>query len=269
MSDSDDTDVLLLIPNDFFSVDDTEAPEFGEKCAATTTNLMSFSSNKIDPQAGKTHADPPLEPPCASTAFERYCANHMESSLQHANPNNILLDEIDLYLSQVQQAAPPRTMYCESSAGSEIPSLKDLWQSEGANKTILEERLRRRHLEKNLEATQVELIEAQQKVSVALSVDQAKDVAIGKLRTTIKIVQQQAATTEEELRRRCRDLEVDLRNSLEQSKRAKELNEVLEGKVAHLSTATNDIREINKKLMEDLQVGDCIVCFLYAWLTLI
>lgn len=186
----------------------------------------------------------------------------MESTLNPNPENENILEEIDSYLNQIQQQ-PHRTMYCDNSMTSEIPSLKDLWHTEGpapaTHKTILEERLRRRHLEKNLEATQIELIDAQQKVSVALSVDQAKDVAIGKLRTTIKILQQQAGTREDELQRKCRELEVDLRNSLEQSKRLKEVNELLEGKISHLTTASNDIREINKKQLEDLQVSDGIL----------
>lgn len=198
-----------------------------------------------------------MEFKASRTAFDQYCANTMESSLNvPQSDNKFLLEEIDSYLSNVQPL-PQRTMYSESTAS--IPSLRDLWQSEGppsVHKSIVEERLRRRHLEKNLEATQLELIEAQQKVSVALSVDEAKDVAIGRLRATIRLIQQKAAATEDESNRRVRDLEVELKSSLERSKRLKETNEALEAKVAHLTTATNDVREINRKQLEDLQVGD-------------
>lgn len=254
MSDSDDTDVLLLIPNDFFAVDEPASREFAEQCRASNSNLMSFSSIKITDSGGQQN----MEYKASSTAFEQYCASTMGSSLNVPQcDNKFLLEEIDSYLSNVQPL-PQRTLYsCEPTA--EIPSLKDLWQSEASpsvHKSIVEERLRRRHLEKNLEATQLELIEAQQKVSVALSVDEAKDVAIGKLRATIRLIQQKAAATEDESNRRVRDLEVELKSSLERSKRLKETNEALEAKVAHLTTATNDIRDINRKQLEDLQVGD-------------
>lgn len=131
----------------------------------------------------------------------------------------------------------------------------------------MEERLRRKHLERNLEAVQMELIEAQQKVNVALNVDQAKDVAIAKLRATVKVLHNRQEDNENVQRRldeereekeamqgRCRELEVELKGRLERSKTLIETNEVLEEKVKHLTTATNDIREINKKQIEDLQV---------------
>lgn len=257
MTDSDDTDVLLVIPNDFFSVDEPETREsrsnsFKMSDPVNQTHSQTISAPQIKATTSKR-----------STAFEQYCANHMESSLNQGNvqplENNLLLQEIDGFLSQIQQQ-PNRTMYCESTT-SELPSLKDLWHTGGSasnssvHKSMLEERLRRRHLEQNLEATQIELVEAQQKVSVALGVDQAKDVAIGKLRTTIKVIQQQADASKEALHEKVRGLEVELMACLESSKRLKETNALLEGKVAHLTTATNDIREINKKQLEDLQVS--------------
>lgn len=275
MSDSDDTDVLLLIPNDFFAVDERESDR-------RSSNLISFSSIKMN-ESGLRNP-----PPC--TDFDQYCTDNFESSLslkhrqQSASEKNILR-EIDSYLNQVQ--LPPPRHHCPvrvtddrcSDTPSEIPSLRELWQTDttlmqgGGNDksrtggSLMEERLRRKHLERNLEAIQMELIEAQQKVSVALNVDEAKDVAIGKLRATVKALQTRQEDNEnvqrrlEEMREekesvqgRCRELEVELKASLERSKKLIESNELLEEKVKHLTTATNDIREINKKQIEDLQV---------------
>lgn len=279
MSDSDDTDVLLLIPNDFFSVEDQAT----EKVDRRSSNLISFSSIKMD-NCSEKDAHPH---PC--TAFEQYCADNFESSLRdkpemRCSSEKNILQEIDSYLHQVNTQhprLPHRTLHPYSSTEptsenvSEIPSLRELWQIEGGHKStgggappgsLLEERLRRKHLERNLEETQIQLMEAQQKVSVALNVDQAKDVAIGKLRATVKDLQQRLEGNGEmlrqfdELRRdketledHRRALEVELKTSLERSKKLKENNEILEEKVKHLTTATNDIREINKKQIEDLQ----------------
>lgn len=190
----------------------------------------------------------------SSTHMPNKCMNpvNMKSSESH----NVLLQEIDSYLAQINPLQSSTNMYCESTT-SELPSLRELWQTDGAanvHKSMFEERLRRRHLEKNLEATQMELIEAQQKVSVALSVDQAKEAAINKLRTAIQSIHQQSMATEHELRGRIRELELDLKKSMERSKRAKEQNDALEQKVEHLTTASNDYREITKKQLEDLQI---------------
>lgn len=278
MSESDDTDVLLLIPNDFFAVDDRGSPD------RRSSNLISFSSIKMNESGIRN--PPPAEPIRSCTDFDQYCTENFESSLrndlkQSASEKNIL-QEIDSYLNQVQLLPPrhcPVRVADDCNTPSEIPSLRELWQTDnvlmqggggnksGAGGSLMEERLRRKHLERNLEAVQMELIEAQQKVNVALNVDQAKDVAIAKLRATVKVLHNRQEDNENVQRRldeereekeamqgRCRELEVELKARLERSKTLIETNEVLEEKVKHLTTATNDIREINKKQIEDLQV---------------
>lgn len=65
-------------------------------------------------------------------------------------------------------------------------SLSQLWGADGnaETSTMQEERLRRQHCEREIQALQTRLLEYQQKISVAMKIDNSKDEAIGRLQKT-------------------------------------------------------------------------------------
>lgn len=279
MTESDDTDVLLLIPNDFFAVDESSSAEQLRR-TSNSVNLISFG--------GSAGAAPAMDP-APQFDFGEYCQNNFENTLDASPPQKVtsqerLLREIDGYLHahpdqhhqqqriDIQEPASfldgkydiefaPELSCFEQGDTVQLPSLTEIWSRDrrgiGNTPHMMEEKLRRQHLERTLHSMQRELFEAQQKIVVALKVDRAKDQAIGHLKRELHQHGTNTAAMaleNDELRRKCVGLEQELAHSLEKAKTCREQNENLEQKVAHLTTATNDIREINKKQIDDLQV---------------
>ena len=72
--------------------------------------------------------------------------------------------------------------------GQPLLNLSDIWQTNGTNggqpdyaKVLQEERLRRQHCERNIQSLHMKLLEYEEKISVALSVDKEKVSIIDKL----------------------------------------------------------------------------------------
>lgn len=279
MSESDETGVLLLIPPDFFAVDTSSTEESKSLCENTIDN----QKDHLNAASRKMNSD------CGNGKFEDYCERNFESNLDCFNQERFL-KEIDSYLGannrtrlpsdsfldgnfqidlQEITRVEPRLLQEQDPMNVPLISLTEIWNRD--NKTdsphILEEQVRRKHLEKTLENAQKNLFESQQKVSVALKVDRVKDEVIAKLKQNVRELQLRVTSSEHlsktihileheniELRKKCQMLENDIERGLEMAKTFQERNSVLEDKVVHLTTATTDIREINKKQIEDLQI---------------
>lgn len=87
-----------------------------------------------------------------------------------------------------------------------------------------EERLRREHCEKLIEALQVRMLESQEKLSVAVKVDEAKDSAIEKLKNTFLVAQERCDRFQTERDRAINELK-QIENKLEQE--TKETDKVI------------------------------------------
>uniref|UniRef100_A0A182JRZ6 Uncharacterized protein n=1 Tax=Anopheles christyi TaxID=43041 RepID=A0A182JRZ6_9DIPT len=333
MSDSDETDVLLLIPPDFFNCEtpitltsrtpanyswDLSYESFVQQSSG---NIMAGIGNYS--LAGCTAAER-TEHYVASTPFKQH-------SQQHQAPlkEEYILHEIDRFLrdddpqnTQQQRVyqhngvstnspegslqdypsitpndfnsltkhqpgcgpvpqKPPRNvhgggMVSKSSGknGQQLLNLSDIWQTNGANgqpdssKVLQEERLRRQHCERNIQTLHMKLLEYEEKISVALSVDREKLSIIGNLeqessRLNGKLRDMELKHIETHEKLMAENLEFKNKNLFLEKELAETLNLVrkledkkdnLEIKVENLVTASRDVGEVHRQQLEDLQI---------------
>lgn len=93
------------------------------------------------------------------------------------------------YVGKQPQPNFPSNRYSINDPKSEEPpliSLSQIWGPEGETETstMHEERLRRKHCEREIQTLQTKLLEYQQKISVAMKIDKSKDEAICRLQET-------------------------------------------------------------------------------------
>ncbi|ETN62792.1 hypothetical protein AND_005533 [Anopheles darlingi] len=348
MSESDETDILLLIPPDFFNCESpppkvprTEATN----CSLDSVDYLSYASfiegNSTLPMAGiencpmaQCSASDRTEQYVASTPFKRHHGLHRE-----AHKERFLLNEIDQFLQegdtnksyqrqpQTQQQRhnhnqsgirsphdslvdlnglsltdypsltandfnnlakplpsgvgpvpqkPPRNVQSSCVArpysnNANLLNLSDIWHTNGVpdyGKVLQEERLRRQHCERNIQSLQIKLLEYEEKMSVALSVDKEKLEIIGKLEqevnrltNRIRDMEGQHIKTHEklmaenvEVRNKNLMLEKELADTVNLARKLQEKKDTLEQKVDNLASANRDVNEVHRKQQEDLQI---------------
>ncbi|XP_017844306.2 centrobin isoform X1 [Drosophila busckii] len=121
--------------------------------------------------------------------------NHAWSGQQHHSDDHLRMRGYSVMAQESQQGAsslPSIRLGSSVSAmqDNKLISLSELWGKSNmagtviaaalpANQTVLkEEQLRRQHLEKIIQTLQAQLLEYQQRISVALEVDRSKDAAL-------------------------------------------------------------------------------------------
>ncbi|KFB35880.1 hypothetical protein ZHAS_00002833 [Anopheles sinensis] len=345
MSDSDETDILLLIPPDFFNCESpvTETPR------RTTANNCSFGSVDCLSYASFAHRNSTLsmagigsytmngcsaaertEQYVASTPFKRhpghpephkeqqYILHEIDQYLQEGDhkqplqhhplhhqhngvhsPDGSLLDLNGLSMHDYPSLTgndfnglvkpappcgpvpqkPPRNVQNAastkpSSKNGNLLNLSDIWHTNGApgqpeySKALQEERLRRQHCERNIQSLQMKLLEYEEKISVALSVDKEKVTIIGNLeqetaRLTSRIRDMELKHIETHEKLMAENLEVknknlflekELTETLNLVRKLEAKNEGLETKVETLASANRDVNEVHKRQLEDLQI---------------
>ncbi|XP_059610286.1 centrobin [Phlebotomus argentipes] len=268
---SDDTEVLLLIPPDFFIVQET-----GNLCSSECLEAQETFRTSVNIE-GRMDASFLKEiDSFLQEKTEKSVINLSDISLRDLQPLSCGGDIHEKAQSALQRHSESMTRQktlpsaCRSIDFSaqppEVPliSLSELWSSKGGgteSASLQEERLRREHCEKSIHLLQARILEYQQKLVVAMEVDRTKDDTIAKLQENLKRLESQNLHLNVELRerngeveRRCAVLETELRKSVEMARDLQDRNEVFHSKVIHLTKANEDVKEITRKQMEDLQV---------------
>ncbi|XP_050081477.1 CAP-Gly domain-containing linker protein 1 [Anopheles aquasalis] len=338
MSESDETDILLLIPPDFFNCE-SPVPKTQRKaatnCSLDSVDYLSYASFSTIPMAGiencpmaRCSASDRTEQYVASTPYkrhhgqhrethkERYLLNEIDQFLQEGDtsksyqrqhqrhnqsgvrsPHESLIDLNGLSLNEYPSLTandfnnlakpipsaggpvpqkPPRNVQSSSMAkpysnNANLLNLSDIWHTNGApdyGKVLQEERLRRQHCERNIQSLQIKLLEYEEKMSVALSVDKEKLEIIGKLEqevnrltNRIRDMEGQHIQTHEklmaenvEVRNKNLMLEKELADTVNLTRKLQEKKDTLEQKVDNLASANRDVNEVHRKQQEDLQI---------------
>ncbi|XP_062561222.1 centrobin [Armigeres subalbatus] len=348
MSDSDDTDVLLLIPPDFFTVETTSAspglisagcdyfrrewPRSSDLRSAFNESLgcTSYKSSIATMSGQKCNYDP-----TGSHGFQAESGGylyystpikgHFSSVSGKSQPNSqFVLNEIDQFLQVGSQPPdpslipregpkspdhslidlnsvsvndypsltasdfngfaskttipqkPPRkevqiTSRSSISRRPPLLSLNEIWNTNAMNQDsskLHEERLRRQHCERNIQALQTKLLEYEQKIAVAVDVDKEKEAII--LRLEEDVVQQhhkmqdmesKHSETQEKLlqenvesKNKNLFLEKELSETIAVVRKLQDKNELLESKVESLTSANRDVNDVHKNQLRDLEI---------------
>uniref|UniRef100_A0A8D8NPC5 Centrobin n=1 Tax=Culex pipiens TaxID=7175 RepID=A0A8D8NPC5_CULPI len=336
MSDSDDTDVLLLIPPDFFNVGATASVtpvppglqagiprtldiSFAPSCSGSQSYKSSLVTMSGGHQRngyfreggngyGYQHADganmyysTPLkghlsgEPP-----KDQFLLNEIDKFLQVEkgdgaqvpvksaetsliDMNSVSLNDFPLLTASdfngfakpnVPQKPPRRElMASRTSIGSRPPmlSLNEIWNSNAINQEsskVQEERLRRQHCERNIQALQSKLLEYEQKLAVAIDVDKEKEGMIVRQEEEILRLTQQCRDLELrhadgqekllqenlEAKNKTLFLEKELADTISVVRRLQDKNDALETKLEGLTTASRDVTDVHKTQLKDLEI---------------
>uniref|UniRef100_A0A182MVD0 Uncharacterized protein n=1 Tax=Anopheles culicifacies TaxID=139723 RepID=A0A182MVD0_9DIPT len=339
MSDSDETDVLLLIPPDFFNCE-SPAVLTPANCSFDGVDCLSYASfaqrSNVKPMAGIGNysmvgctAAERTEHYVASTPFkhhvhkeplkEQYLLHEIDRFLgeddiqksqqrqqtranQHndpsVSPEGSLIDVNTLSVNDYPSLTtndfngltktvpssgpvpqkPPRNvqggMFMKpSSKNGQLLNLSDIWQTNGTgqpeySKVLQEERLRRQHCERNIQSLHVKLLEYEEKISVAISVDKEKVSIIANLeqevtRLSSKLREMELKHIEAheklmaenvETKNKNLFLEKELAESLSHVRKLEDKRDTLEAKIEHLATANRDVNDVHRQQMEDLQI---------------
>uniref|UniRef100_A0A182QIX2 Uncharacterized protein n=1 Tax=Anopheles farauti TaxID=69004 RepID=A0A182QIX2_9DIPT len=340
MSDSDETDVLLLIPPDFFSCETPvlQTPRTTGNCSFDAVDCLSYASFAQHSSrnamvgienfsmAGCTAAER-TEQYVASTPFkqhghqepqkEQYILHEIDrylrddhkpqpqrqqsyqnNGLPSRSPDGSLIDMSSLSMNDYPSLTrndfngltkpvpscgpvpqkPPRNVQGgmvskTASKNGPLLNLSDIWQTNGnvqpeQSKALQEERLRRQHCERTIHSLSMKVLEYEEKISVALSVDKEKVSIINNLeqetaRLTARIRDMELKHIETheklmaenvEIKNKNLFLEKELAETLNCVRKLEEKKDTLETKVENLITANRDVNEVHRKQLEDLQI---------------
>ncbi|XP_055379550.1 putative autophagy-related protein 11 [Condylostylus longicornis] len=171
----------------------------------------------------------------------------------------------------------------DQCSSNTLISLSELWENKNIGnvssnillKQLQEEKLRRQHCEKTIQALQIKLLEYQQKISVALQVDKVKDNAIGdlkdeneklknnlqKLENSLKEIETKCKNDNEKLQNEVLDiktskecLEKELSQALNLAAKFQDKNEILEIKIENFTKSTDEMGLLYKKQIEDMEI---------------
>uniref|UniRef100_A0A8D8FYG2 Centrobin n=1 Tax=Culex pipiens TaxID=7175 RepID=A0A8D8FYG2_CULPI len=338
MSDSDDTDVLLLIPPDFFNVGATASVtpvppglqagiprtldiSFAPSCSGSQSyksSLVTMSGGHQRngyfreggngygyqlPDGANMYYSTPLkghmggEPP-----KDQFLLNEIDKFLQVGGEkgegaqvpvksaetslidmNSVSLNDFPSLTASdfngfakpnVPQKPPRRElMASRTSIGSRPPmlSLNEIWNSNAINQEsskVQEERLRRQHCERNIQALQSKLLEYEQKLAVAIDVDKEKEGMIVRQEEEILRLTQQCRDLELrhadgqekllqenlEAKNKTLFLEKELADTISVVRRLQDKNDALETKLEGLTTASRDVTDVHKTQLKDLEI---------------
>ncbi|XP_067613209.1 uncharacterized protein Cnb [Eurosta solidaginis] len=154
-------------------------------------------------------------------------------------------------------------------------SLSEIWGKSGQGTAIacgaasqrsvyIEEHLRRQHLERAVHSLQTRLLEYQQRLSVAIEVDRAKDTAICNAQAEAKILEKEVVQLRHNLTKLEADktadnikidtLQKELAQAVNLATKFQEKSEKLENELSASSRKTNECTKIYKQQIEELEV---------------
>ncbi|XP_053695378.1 golgin subfamily A member 6-like protein 4 [Sabethes cyaneus] len=160
-----------------------------------------------------------------------------------------------------------------SSISSRTPllSLSEIWNSNVINQEsskVQEERLRRQHCERNIQALQGKILEYEQKIAVAIDVDKEKEGIILKLEDNairlerrVRELEQTHAESHEkllqenlEIKNKNLFLEKELSDTIAAIRQLRDKNETLVSKIESVTTANQDVADVHKNQLKDLEI---------------
>ncbi|KAJ6633474.1 Centrobin [Pseudolycoriella hygida] len=152
-------------------------------------------------------------------------------------------------------------------------SLNEIWDASGKTEsaTVHEERTRREHCEKTIQVLQSKLTEYQQKIAVAIKVDKTKDEALKRLSETnssllaknnhleLKLTDLEIKINDKDsealnLREKISYMEHEVKQYMEMAKKYQDDCEKLEAKFETLSRSGDEVREIHRKQLQDMEI---------------
>ncbi|XP_058824281.1 myosin heavy chain, non-muscle [Topomyia yanbarensis] len=150
-------------------------------------------------------------------------------------------------------------------------SLHEIWNNNAINQEsskVQEERMRRQHLERNIHMLQAKLLEYEQKIAVAIDVDKEKEGMILRLEQESVNLNQHIRDLEHkhneqhekllqenvDIKNKNLHLEKELGETIVVARKLQDRNETLESKVESLTTANQDVTDVHKNQLKDLEI---------------
>ncbi|XP_068142092.1 centrobin [Drosophila tropicalis] len=183
---------------------------------------------------------------------------HHHQQQQHHHSDDHLRDGRSMMQHQHQEQAatslPSIRLGSSSIADNKLISLSELWGRSNGGATVLtqhslpnppalkEEQLRRQHLEKTVHGLQSQLLEYQQRISVAIEVDRSKDAALSNAEQATKNLNYEVQQLRDNLHR------VEAERNDSQSKM-----DALQHELAQAVSLATKFQEKNEKLEAELE----------------
>lgn len=191
---------------------------------------------------------------------------------QEAINSNPIIEKPQQVKSRYQQAYPD----VKTTLGADVNliSLSEIWGKSGQGTAIacaapqqsvyIEEQLRRQHLERTVHSLQTRLLEYQQRLSVAIEVDRAKDAAICNAQTECKALDAEVNQLREKVSKleadnthystKIESLQKELTQALSLVTKFQDKSEKLENELSTNSRKTNECTTMYKQQIEELEV---------------
>lgn len=263
MSDTDDTDYLVAISPNFYN-SQIESPEnSGMENLPSCYPYLQPSQQQELKSLNEKLKELERSLPMLATDDEiiHSTPKHgiFDDKLQSPNPKETY--RIDAEGFKLPKIPEETASQCQSK--SELLSLSNIWANDNflsnTNASIQEERLRREHCERTIQQLQAKILEYQQKISVAISVDRTKDEAIKALeddKSRLKMDLSRHELCEKyqsDLKSRIENLEKELSQAVNLASKFQGKNEALEQKVESILQTTGEMEELYKQKIEDLE----------------
>ncbi|XP_011208957.2 myosin-10 [Bactrocera dorsalis] len=187
------------------------------------------------------------------------------------NPNSIITKPQQMK-NRYQQAYPD----VKTTLGADVNliSLSEIWGKSGQGTAIacaapqqsvyIEEQLRRQHLERTVHSLQTRLLEYQQRLSVAIEVDRAKDAAICNAQSECKSLDAEVNQLREKVSKleadntqygtKLESLQKELAQALSLVTKFQDKSEKLENELSTTSRKTNECTTMYKQQIEELEL---------------
>ncbi|XP_030570421.1 centrobin [Drosophila novamexicana] len=235
-------------------------------------------SGSVEPPRGRRNEDNIL------LEIDNYLDDHnawQQQQQQHHSDDHLRLRG---YSAQVQDSQPTATSLpsirlgaSASIANDKLISLSELWGKSNLAGTVIasnvsalqgspslkEEQLRRQHLEKMVQTLQTQLLEYQQRISVAIEVDRSKDTALQQADQQLKTLNFEVQHLRDTLHRleterndnhsRCDALQNELSQAVGLATKFQEKTEKLEAELERCRRQANDTVQKLEQLELQLQ----------------
>ncbi|KAL5293391.1 CNTROB family protein [Megaselia abdita] len=270
MSETDDTDYLLAISPTFFNskIEDSNEMEL-PSCFPYLQPSQQQELKNLNEKLKELEKSLPIL--SASPSNEIVGTNSWDIS--HSTPKHGIFDDKiqspkETYRIDADGFKLPKIPE-ETPSKSELLSLSQIWASDNflqnTTASIQEERLRREHCERKIQQLQTKILEYQQKLSVAITVDRTKDEVLRaseeeKNRLKIDLSRHEVCEKyQTDLKSRIENLEKELSQAVNLATKFQSKNEILEQKVESILQTTGEMEELYKHKIEDLegQVNHC------------
>lgn len=262
MSESDDTDYLLAISPNFFNSKiyspDSHEMDGLPSCFPYLQTSQQEELKNLNVKLKELEASLP------NLACDEWDMTH--STPKHGIFDDKIQSSMETYRIDgdgFKLPKIPEETASMSQSKTELLSLSRIWANEASNHTssmsIQEERVRREHCERKIQELQVKILEYQQKLSVAITVDRTKDEVLRaseeeKNRLKMDLSRHEVCEKYQmDLKSRIDNLEKELSQAVAIASKFQHKNEILEQKVENILQTTGEMEELYKHKIEDME----------------